>query len=177
MSLNTTQIIIPIKIGDNYISFPATSIDNFETILTNSQIKNSIDKFIKFDPMLQEEKPINYLTDYIEKGRGYYIHSAVDGSIIYDGIEYALTFDQLISQIFTGWNLIGVGSIPIIPLSWCKVIDPETLFPVSIFEPTKAYWINYDDCKKIGPSLESALAITTGILFTYWLLKDFKVIK
>lgn len=166
-----TQITIPIKTGDNYISFPAISTDNFETILINSQIKNNIDKFIKFDPMLQKEEPINYLTDYIEEGRGYYIYSTVDGNITYNGIEYILTFDQLISQIFMGWNLIGVGSISIIPLSWCKVIDPETLFSVSILEPTKAYWINYDDCKKLGLGLESTLAITTGILFIYLFLK------
>jgi len=51
-------MVAPIQIslneGDNFISFPANSADNFGTILTGSGIKDNILKFVKYHPILGE---------------------------------------------------------------------------------------------------------------------------
>lgn len=67
-----TQIIISLLQGDNFISFPATSPDNFETIFTSSGIINNIPEngFTRFNPMTQSTEPVKY-TEHIEKGAGY----------------------------------------------------------------------------------------------------------
>lgn len=173
-------INIPIHIGDNYISFPATDpTENFETILTNSQIKNSILDFTKYDPILLKMISINYLYDYIEEGVGYYIYSISEGNITYDGIPYILTFDQLKSKILKGWNLLATGDNTIILPSWCYVIDANTRLNVTQLEPKKAYWINSDDCLQPTFNAESALYVIGAIgsiLLTVYFLREFRII-
>lgn len=150
---------IPIRMGDNYISFPATSYYNFSYILTNSGLINNTLKFTRWDSILQKDEAIDYIYDYIEKGTGYHLFSTIDGNIIYDdGIEYTLTFDQLKSKLLPGWNLIGTGSNTIYQPHWCKIIDPMTEFPTTQIEPNKAYWINYYDC--IQPTTDPILFIS-----------------
>lgn len=175
-----TIVNIPIHIGDNYISFPATdSIDNFETIFIDSQIKSSILEFTKYDPILQKTVSINYIYDHIEEGVGYYIYSISEGNIIYDGIPYILTFDQLKLKILKGWNLLATGDNTIILPSWCYVIDANTRLNTTQLEPKKAYWINYYDCTKSVFNAESVLYVIGAIgsiLLTVYFLREFRII-
>ena len=70
-----TQIEIPLTLGDNFISFPATSTSTINEILTLSGIKANISKFIKWDSIQQKEIPIDIDgIEYIEEVRGYYLH-------------------------------------------------------------------------------------------------------
>lgn len=178
MSQNT----ILLNIGDNFISFPATSISTINEILTSSGIKGNISKFIKWDSIQQKEVPVAIDgTEYIEEGRGYYLYTTSPGTIIYDGIEYSMTFDQFRSRIVQGWNLLGTGSNTAIPSAWCKITDPITLLPVTILQPNYSYWVHYDECiqpiqPSIGSSSLTAIATIGTILFTYYLLMKFRII-
>mgnify|MGYP003394261201 CR=1 FL=1 len=175
-----TQIEIPLAQDDNYISFPATSPYNFETIFTSSGIINNIPEngFIKFNPVTQSLEPVKY-TEHIEKGVGYDLYVNSPTSLIYDGTEYTMTFDELKSHLLpTGWNLVGVGSNIITPLSWCRIFDHHYNV-VTQLEPKNAYWINYDDCVKPTFNTESVLYIVGAlgtVLFTIYLLREFRII-
>lgn len=154
-----TTISISLTAGDNYISFPATSTDNFGMILQN--IDSNIDHdsngnklFFKYDPITTPYS-IDYWTtvkdyDFIEQGRGYLLKMNSPANLEYDGIEYNLTFDQLKSRLMTGvtgWNLVGTGKNIITQPNWCKLIDPMTGFPVTQILPKNSYWVNYNDCQ------------------------------
>lgn len=174
-----TQIEIPLVQGDNYISFPATSPDNFETIFTSSGIINNIPEngFIKFNPVTQSREPVKY-TEYIEKGVGYDLYVNSPTSLIYNGTEYTMTFDELRSHLLPGWNLVGVGSNIIMSLNWCRILDPYYNL-VTQLEPMNAYLIYHDDCIQPTFNAESALYIIGAIgtiLFTIYLLREFKII-
>ena len=174
-----TTIEIPITEGDNYISFPASSADNFGTILTSSIMKDKITKFIKYNPILLEI-PITD-SDHIEEGVGYYLYSTIPGNIIYNSTgNYLITFDNFKSKILKGWNLLATGNNTLTLPSWCQVLDASTSMPVIILEPKKAYWVNFTDCIKPTFDINSALTIIGAvgtILFTIYLLKEFKIIK
>ncbi len=169
---------IPLTIGDNFISFPATSSSTINDILTSSGIKGNILKFIKWDSIQQKEIPIVIDgIEYIEEGRGYYVYVTSPGTIAYDGTEYTTTFDQLKSRIVKGWNLLGVGKDTIIPQTWCKIQDPITLLPVTILQPNHSYWINYDECvQPRGADIGSILGFTVSSLFLIYMLKEFKIL-
>jgi hypothetical protein len=181
-----TTITIPLAQGPNYISFPASSINNFRTIFTDSNMINDIGTdtlgnklFHRYDPILNSYVLINIDMGIIEKGQGYYLYIASTSphNIVYDGIEYILTFDQFKSRIIKGWNLLGVGKDIIVPTSWCKILDPITNTSVTTLEPTKSYMVNYDDCTQ--PSSTSAsdmLGLAVSSLMLIYLLKEFKVI-
>lgn len=173
------QIEIPLSSGDNYISFPATSTSTFNDILTSSGIKANILEFTKWDSIQQKELPVDINdAEYIEEGRGYYIYITSPGTIRYDGIEYSMTFDQFKSRIVQHWNLLGTGKDIIVPQAWCKVVDPITLLPVTILQPNRAYWVNYDECMKPdSTNIESILGFTVSALFLIYLLKEFNVLK
>ncbi len=67
--------------GRNYISFPATSSDNFDTIFTNSGIKDNISKFFTYDPIL----------GYTDEKLGYTDVSYfdyIDNLILHEAINY-----------------------------------------------------------------------------------------
>lgn len=175
-----TEIIIPLTIGYNYISFPATSSDNFDTIFINSGIKSYILLFNKHNPITQQYEPVNYF-EYIEEGRGYIllisplISPPTPSQIIYDGIEYQITFDQIKLHLLNGWNLIGTGSNTIFPISWCKILDPiKENLQIYQLDPKKAYWINYDDCNPPRFNIELAISITVLSLFIYSIWKQEK---
>ena len=171
-----THIEIPLVLGDNYISFRATSINTINEILTTSGIKGDILKFIKWDPIQQKEIPIAVDgTEYIQEGRGYYLFVSSPGIISYEGTEYSLTFDQFTSRIVKEWNLLGTGKDMIVTQSWCKIMDPVTLLPVTILQPDHSYWVNYDECMKtsIGSSALTALAAVGTVLFAYYMLNKF----
>ncbi len=173
-----TQITISLNQGDNYISFPATSTDNFETIFTNAGIINNIPEngFLRFNPITQISEPVEY-SKYIEKGMGYDLYMNEPAQLTYDGTEYTMIFDEFRSNLFPGWNLVGTGSNNIISSSWCKITDPETLLPTTILEPKKSYYIYYDNC--LPPStmaIGSILGFTVSSLFLIYMLKEFKVL-
>jgi len=172
-------IQISLDEGDNFISFPANSADNFGTILAGSGIKNNILKFIKYHPILGEI-PITD-SDYIEEGIGYYLYITISGNIIYDSTgEYIVTFESFKSKILKGWNLLATGNNTLILPNWCNVLDANTSLPVTQLDPKKAYWVNYDDCIEpiftIGSAI-TAITVISTVLFTYWLLKEFKIVK
>ncbi len=153
-----TQITIPIRTGPNYISFPATSTETFNTIFISSGIMERILSFKTYDPTLGLIDVSYYET--IEKGKGYILTLDVisQGTISFIGEEYSITFNELKSRILRGSNLIGPGNIPITLQPWCRVIDADTNIPVNIIEPQHAYWITYADC--IQPTTEAFLFIS-----------------
>ena len=171
-------ITIPLSEGYNYISFPSSSVNTIGDILTSSTIKDNITKFIKYHPILGEI-PITD-SDYIEEGIGYYLYITISGSMIYDSItDYQVTFNQLKSRILKGWNLLATGNNILILPSWCNVVEANTGLPATQLEPTKAYWINYDECLQPTFGAESVLyfigAVGT-VLFTIYLLREFRII-
>lgn len=174
-----TQIEIHLTLGDNFISFPATSTSTINEILTSSGIKANIFEFTKWDSIQQKEIPVDIdEIEYIDEGRGYYIYATSPGTIIYNGIEYSLTFEQFKSRIVQGWNLLGTGKDIIVPQTWCKIIDPITLLPVTILQPNHSYWVNYDECAKPeGASAEYALGMVVSGLFLIYLLREFRVLQ
>ncbi len=153
-----TQITINLNIGHNYISFPGTSIDNFGTIFTISNIKQNIISFLKYDPILSPNWTLVNDSEFIEEGRGYLLDLSLPGTISYEGTEYNLTFEQLRSKLLRGWNLIGTGSNILYISDWCKIRDPITDFPVNQLEPSKSYWVDYYEC--IRPTTEPYLFIS-----------------
>ena len=169
-------ITIPLMAGRNYISFSAISSDNFGTIFTG--IKANIIKFFTYDPVSGWTDVSDF--EYIDEGRGYILDMATPGNIItYDGIEYALTFNQLKSRLIEGLNLVGPGYVPIIPPNWCRVLNADTNFPVTQLEPNKSYLIYYNDCIKPTVGVESVLGVIGAIgtiLFTIYLLREFRII-
>lgn len=178
-----TIITIPLVQGLNCISFPASSVYNFRTIFTNSGIINDIDTFSRYDPILNNYVLINLDLGYIDQGKGYILSiiSASPAPITYDGIEYTITFDQFKSRIVEGWNLLGIGKDAIVPQTWCKILDPITLAPVTILEPKRSYLVNYDECLQpvshsIGSSSMTAIIAIGAILSTYYLLREFRII-
>ncbi len=175
-----TIVDIPIHIGANYISFPAIDpTENFETIFTNSQIKTNILDFTKYDPILQKMVPISYLYDHIEEGVGYYIYSTSEGNIIYDGLPYTLTFDQIKSKILYGWNLLATGDNTITSPTWCNIIDANTRINVIQLEPKNAYWINSHDCIKPVFNTDSVLYVVGAVgsvLLVVYFLREFRII-
>lgn len=173
-----TQTTIPLVQGENFLSFPSASTDSFGYILTSSTIKDNISNFYKYHPILG---PIPVMdTDHIEEGVGYHLYSTISGNIIYDSTgDFYITIGRFESRILKGWNLLATGSNTIILPSWCNIIDANTGIPVTQLEPTKAYWINYDDCTQPRFGAESALAFIGAIgtvLFTVYLLREFKII-
>lgn len=159
-----TSITIPLKIGPNYISFPATSTENFGNILAGIkdiiEIVNDTRLFYRYDPILPPYwLPVDDI-DFIEQGRGYYISVTSPGELTYEGVEYYLTIEQLRSRILRGWNLVGTGSNALSMTKWCKVIDPTTGFPIAQLEPTKSYWVDYYDC--VEPVTEPILLIASA---------------
>ena len=186
-----TLITIPLALGLNYISFPASSTYNFRKIFTDSLVMDNIgtdplgNKMLyRYDPIFKNDWVlIDIDLGYIEKGEGYYLYvtSASPGTITYEGIEYTITFDQFKSRIVKGWNILGVGKDPIVPQTWCKILDPMTMTPVTILEPKHSYLVNFDEC--VGPSAPSvgsasmgAIAAIGTILMTYYLLREFSII-
>ena len=172
-----TTITIPLIQGrTNYISFPATSSDNFETIFTSSGIINDIpeNRFTKFNPRTQSMEPVNY-TNHIEKGVGYEIFVNSPANIIYEGIEFTMTFDEITPRLLPGWNLIGVGTNIMIPLGWCKIFDSDNNVVTQLY-PMRAYWINDDHCTKPTMSYGTSIAIIASTLVAFAILKQYKVI-
>jgi hypothetical protein len=173
-----TQITIPIIQGDNFFSFPSSSANTIGDILTSSTIINGISNFYKYHPILGQIPVLN--ADYIEAGIGYHLYSTISANIIYDGTEdFYITLSQFESRILRGWNLLATGSNTIILPSWCNVIDANTGIPTLILEPTKAYWINSDDCSQPTFDARSLLYLIGSVgtvLFTIHLLKEFKII-
>ncbi len=176
-----TEITIPLVEGNNYISFPGTSPDNFETIFTAAGIIDNIPEngFMTFNPITQLTEPVKY-TEHIQKGVGYdlYFSSSVPTDLIYTGTEYTMTFDELNSSLLPGWNLVGVGSNTVIPQDWCKVLDPYRNI-VTILQPTNAYWIYQGDC--IKPTFDTGTALflvgaVGTVLFTIYLLGKFRIV-
>jgi len=149
-----STINIPLKIGDNYISFPENSSDSFKTIFTNSGIISNIISFSNFDPMTGRFVEVNPDFEYIQQGRGYLLVMSIDPSLAgisltYDGIPFptSMNFDVLKGMLFKGYNLVGPDSIIIIPSSWCRVLDASTRMTVTELIPTRAYFIFYDECQ------------------------------
>ena len=172
-----TQIHIPLTLGDNFISFPATSTGTINEILTSSGVKANISKFIKWDSIQQKEISIDIDgIEYIEEGRGYYLYITSPGTIIYEGTEYTITFEQFKSRIVQEWNLLGTGKDIIIPQTWCKIVDPITSLPVTILQPNHSYWINYDECTKPTTSAVVTIGIIASVLVTISILKQFKIL-
>lgn len=174
-----TQITIPLAQGDNFISFPATSPDNFDTIFTSSGIINDIQEngFTRFNPIKQSMEPVKYI-EHIEKGVGYDLYVNSPTTLIYSGTEYTMTFDELQSRLLPGWNLVGTGYNIITPLSWCKILDPYYNV-VTQLKPMNAYLIYNNDCIRPIFNVESVLYVIGAIgtvLFTIYLLKEFKII-
>jgi hypothetical protein len=185
-----TSIAIQLVQGPNYISFPASSLNTFRTIFTDSGTIDDIDidssgnkMFYRFDPILNNYVLINVDMGHIEEGKGYYLYikSISPHNIAYEGIEYTVTFDQFKSRIIKGWNLLGVGKDAIIPQYWCTILDPITNNIVTILEPTKSYMVNYDECVQpdtpsIGSASMGAIIAIGTILGTYYLLRRFSII-
>ena len=185
-----TTITIPIVQGPNYISFPGSSLNNFRTIFTDSGTIDDIDTdsygnklFYRYDPIVNNYILVNIDIGRIEKGKGYYLYitSASPHDISYEGVEYTVTFEQFKSQIIKGWNILGVGKDPIVPQTWCKILDPTTMTPVTILEPKHSYLVNYDECTEpatpsIGSASFGAIAAIGTILMTYYLLTEFSII-
>lgn len=150
----TTQITINLISGRNYISFPATSPDNFGTIFTDSGIKTNIQQFSTYNSILDYWSPIISgqidisNIEYIDKGRGYILDISTSGQITYSGEEYILTFDDIRSILVEGWNLIGTGSLAVTTPNWCRVIDTNTGFPITELQPKKAYLVFYNNCQQ-----------------------------
>jgi len=178
-----TQIEIPLTLGDNFISFRATSTSSINEILTSSGIKGNISKFIKWDSIQQKEVQVAIDgTEYIDEGRGYYIYITAPGTIVYEGTEYSVTFDQFRSRIVQGWNLLGTGKDVIVPQTWCRTIDPITSLPIITLQPNHSYWVYYDDCiqpiaSSVGSSSFAAIAALGTILFTFYMLSKFGIGK
>jgi len=174
-----TQITIPLVQGDNFISFPASSANTFGDIFTSSTVRDEISNFYKYHPILG---PIPVMdTDHIEECIGYHLYITIPGNIIYDSTgDFYTTLGRFESRILKGWNLLATGSNTIILPSWCNVIDAKTGIPATQLEPTKAYWINSEDCSQPRFNAGSALyfigAIGT-VLFTVYLLREFKIIR
>lgn len=190
--VSTTLTIIQLVQGKNYISFPASYAYNFRILFTESGIMNDImtdvpgnKLFYKYDPIFEQGLVLVDLDfEYIEPGKGYRLDiiSESPGSIIYDGIEYTITFDQFKSRVVKGLNLLGVGKDQIIPQAWCKIFDPKTMTPVTILEPKHAYAVYYDDCIQpvaynVGSSSFAVIAGVGTILFAYYMLSKFGIVK
>jgi len=167
-----TLTTISLNTGPNYISFPATSTDNFGTILSGIsniiETRDNIRLFYKYDPILLRDWTVVSDFEFIEQGRGYYISVTSPGNITYEGAEYTITFDQLRSRLLKGWNLVGTGSNTLSIPNWCRTIDPVTTLPIIQLEPTRSYWVDYDDCIQpiINPfivilSISLAVSITS----------------
>jgi hypothetical protein len=180
-----TSITIQLVQGKNYISFPATSVYNFRTIFTDSGIMNGIGidssqnkMFYRYDPISNDYIPIDLDIEHIEQGKGYYLYaaSASPGIISYDGIEYTITFDQFKSRIVKGWNILGVGKDIIVPKTWCKILDPVTMIPVTILESKHSYLVNYDECIMSTASYGTTIAVIASTLVAFAILKQFKVL-
>lgn len=177
-----TQIEIPLPLKDNYISFPATSTDTLRDILISSGVKDNVSYFAKWDSIQNNFVDVDIGTsgtEQIEEGRGYLLRITSPGTIIYEGIEYSMTFDQFKSRIVTEWNLLGVGNNTIVPKSWCRILDPSTgqsPLPVTILEPKHAYWSYGNECIQPGSNIVTIIGITASSLIIYSLLKQFKVI-
>lgn len=176
-------ITIPLFQGINYISFPALSSYNFRTLFTDSGIINNISidpsqnkKFYRYDPILGDYILIDLDFGYIEQGKGYLLFMEFPQIIIYDGGEYTMTFEQFKSRIIKGWNLLGVGKDIIIPQSYCTILDPATMFPVTILEPKHSYLVNYDECIMPDRSYGTTIAIVASSLVAFAILKQFKVL-
>jgi len=157
-----TVITIHLNAGPNYISFPAVSTENFSMILAGIsgmiEVRDGVRLFYKYDPILSPYWISVSDFELIEKGRGYYISVITPGDIVYNGVEYTFTFDQLRSRLLREWNLVGAGSNILSIPNWCKIVDPITGFPVTQIEPTKSYWIEYYDC--LQPIIEPYLFIS-----------------
>lgn len=182
-----TQVEIPLTEGDNYLAFPATSTlyRNFRELFIDSGMINNVDTLYKYEPMRGENIPVDIDANYIEEGRGYILRifssTTPIPSIKYEGIEYTIpmTFDLLRSMLLRGLNLVGIGSTTITLTNWCRAIDGKTWSPVTQLEPKKAYWIYYDECIQPRYGIESAITVIGAIgtvLFTYWLLREFKIV-
>lgn len=187
----TTPTTIPLIQGQNYISFPASSVYNFRTIFTDSGIINDIGTdafqnkmFYRYDPILNNYILVDLDLGHIEQGKGYYLYvtSLSPGAIVYDNvIEYVVTFDQFKSRIVKGWNLLGVGKDSIVPQTWCKILDPTTMTPVTILETKRSYLVNYDECiqpdvPSVGSSSFAAIAAIGTILFAYYMLTKLGIV-
>lgn len=95
-------INIPLRIGENYISFPEYSTSSFKKIFTDSGIVNDIISFSKFDPIYAKFIEINLDFEYIQQGRGYLLvisdHDAMPTST---PTPLTTTNPQLIHQIIS----------------------------------------------------------------------------
>jgi hypothetical protein len=172
-----TQIDIPLTTGDNFISFRATSTSTIHEILTSSGIEANISKFIKWDSIQQKEIPVDIDgIEYIEEGRGYYLHITLPGTITYEGTEYTTTFEQFKSRIVQNWNLLGTGKDIIVPQTWCNIVDPITSLPVTILQPDHSYWVNYDECIQPTTSTGELVGIVASVLVSIAILKQFKIL-
>lgn len=182
------QVEIPLTEGDNYISFPATSTlySNFRELFTDSGMIDNVDILYKYDPMLGDTIPLDLDIYYMEEGKGYILRIKPSDipiqHIRYEGIEYTIpmTFDLLRSMLLRGLNLVGVGSTTITLINWCRAIDGKTRSLVTQLEPKKAYWIYYDECVQPTYNVKSVITVIGAVgtvLFTVWLLKEFKIIK
>lgn len=171
-----TQITIELVEGENYLSFPATSTDDFATIFTLSGIINNIpeNQFTKLDPLTQNMIPINY-TAHIEKGIGYKLVVNSPCNIIYDGEEFTMTFDEITSHLKPDWNLIGTGSNIIIPSSYCKIYDPYYNIVTELY-PANAYRIHYSNCIEPSMNYGTTIAVVASSLVAFAILKQFKVL-
>lgn len=167
-----TQTIIQLYKGDNWLSFPESSMNTLMQILTNSGIYSNIVAVHIYDPIFSKFDQIDLNISFIEKGKGYHITMLDVGSIIYEGIPYAtkMTFDVLRSSLMRGWNLIGTSDEDIIiPPEWCRVIDANTNFQTARIEPMKAYWILYpDECSPVSSwTLPIVISVTSLAIFAY----------
>lgn len=185
-----TSIIIPLKIGENYISFPEYSTLSFRTIFTNSGIIDYIVNFsgfdfYRFDSIMNSFIPIDLDLEQMIQGIGYLLiinsNMIITPQIIYEGIPFAipLNFDMLRANLFQGWNLIGPDRNIAVP-DWCKFIDASTNYNTNIISPKKAFWINTGQCaipiSVQNPYIPYIVLIGTigGIIITYRvLIQDF----
>lgn len=177
---------IPLTKKDNYISFPSTTPlgYNFRTLFTDSGIISDISSFYRYDPIQEGGKwiTVDMDSESVEKGKGYLISiNTPPSQIVYDGTDYDMTIEGLRSSLLKGGpNLVGTGSNVLTLPNWCRVIDADAETYIITLEPMKAYWIYYDDCVEPVFNMESAITVigTVGtVLFTYWLLREFKIIK
>ena len=176
-----TQISIQLGSGENWISFPEGSSDNFDTIFRRSGISTSTTIVYQYNPITAGFVQIN-LSSNIKEGKGYHILSTSPGTISYNGTPYEMkmTFDVLRTSLMNGYNLVGTDNniINISNYDWCKIVDAQTNFAVKELLPMKAYWVFYpDDCKmpSFGIDLQTKLAIV-GLSITIYLVfgKDIK---
>lgn len=173
------DVQIQLQEGDNFISFPASYNDSIGALFRACGITNVT--MFKFDFTGNYVQITDFDLEYIEGGRGYLLQTSADTSIFlisYSGEEYIITFDQFMSNLLRGWNLVGTGNNTIILQNWCKVLDPKSLNRVIQLDPKKAYLVNYEDCIKpeygIGSTITVIGAVGT-VLFTIYLMREFKL--